>query len=108
MKPSLKRFSDPVVANTVANVAASVVGVIKLDVSELEPPEPYGLAIEILSDMPSETILNMIHRKEPYPLYQTASEMGFEHKTTFLCDGMVQIQFWHKDDSIVQSSLVNN
>jgi len=84
------------------------VKVIKLDVSELEPPEPYSLAINILSEMPCETILNMIHRKEPFPLYQTASEMDFEHKTTFLCDGMVQIQFWHKGDSIALSSLVNS
>ena len=83
-------------------------GVINLDVSELEPPEPYGLAIDILLDMPSKMILNMIHRKEPYPLYQTAQEMGFEHKTTFLSDDRVQIQFWHKGDSVAQSSLVNN
>ena len=79
-----------------------------MDVSELEPPEPYGLAIDILSGMPEATILNMIHRKEPYPLYQTALEMGFEHKTIFLSDGLVQIQFWHKGENIALSSLVHN
>ena len=81
--------------------------VIKLDVSDLEAPEPYGLAIGVLSGMPCETILNMVHRKEPYPLYQTSFEMGFEHKTNFLNDGMVQIQFWHKGDNIALSSLVS-
>ncbi len=83
-------------------------GVINLDVSELEPPEPYGLAIDILLEMPAKTILNLIHRKEPYPLYQTASEMGFEHKTVLLNDGRVNIQFWHKGESIVLRSLTHN
>lgn len=71
---------------------------INLDVSELEPPEPYGLAVELLATLPSGSILNMTHRQEPYPLYQTANEMGFLHQTTFPSEGVVNIQFWHKDN----------
>ncbi len=67
-----------------------------MDVRELEAPEPYRLAVDVLVDMPHGTILNMTHRKEPFPLYQTASEMGFDHQTTFINDDFVQIQFWHK------------
>lgn len=83
------------------------VKIIELDVSDLEPPEPYSLAIGILSGMPSETVLNMTHRKEPYPLYQTAAELGFDHKTTVFCDGAVNVQFWHRGDSAALCSLVN-
>ncbi len=43
-------------------------------------------------------VLNMIHRQEPYPLYQTADEMGFSHHTIYPSDGVVHIQFWHKDN----------
>ncbi|MFD2231405.1 DUF2249 domain-containing protein [Alkalimarinus sediminis] len=72
--------------------------VIDLDVSELEPPEPYALAVQHLVSLPDESILNMIHRQEPFPLYQTADEMGFFHQTTFASEGVVHIYFWHKDD----------
>ncbi len=72
---------------------------ITLDVSEMAPPEPYRQAVEALIEMPHGSLLKMVHRKEPYPLYQTAAEMGFYHKTTYLDDGVVQILFWHKDDS---------
>ncbi|WP_250655137.1 DUF2249 domain-containing protein [Alkalimarinus coralli] len=72
---------------------------IHLDVSELEPPEPYRMAVELLAALPHESILNMVHRKEPYPLYQTAAEMGFDHKTIHLPDGIVKILFWHKNNS---------
>lgn len=77
--------------------------VIDLDVSELEPPEPYALAVHQLTQLPDDSILNMIHRQEPYPLYQTADEMGFSHQTTYPSDGVVHIQFWHKDNRKVAS-----
>lgn len=69
---------------------------VDLDVSELEPPEPYTLAVECLASLPSDSILNMTHRQEPYPLYQTADEMGFLHQTTYASDGVIHIYFWHK------------
>ena len=71
---------------------------IHLDVSDLLPPEPYSRALDVLANMPKGTILNMTHRQEPYPLYQTASEMGFKHLTTYPSHGVVKIQFWHKDN----------
>ena len=79
--------------------------VIDLDVSELEPPEPYSLAVACLATLPEESILNMIHRQEPYPLYQTADEMGFLHQTTHPSGGVVHIQFWHKDNCEVTNFL---
>lgn len=72
--------------------------VINLDVSELEPPEPFSLVVGRLATLPDDAVLNMIHRQEPYPLYQTADEMGFSHHTIYPSDGVVHIQFWHKDN----------
>lgn len=74
------------------------VNVINLDVSELEPPEPFSLVVGRLATLPDDAVLNMIHRQEPYPLYQTADEMGFSHHTIYPSDGVVHIQFWHKDN----------
>ena len=69
---------------------------IHLDVSELAAPEPYALAIEALSDLPLLSVLSMTHRKEPFPLYQAADEMGFDHHTMCLNNSVVSIHFWHK------------
>ncbi|UZE96869.1 DUF2249 domain-containing protein [Alkalimarinus alittae] len=71
---------------------------IHLDVSDLEPPEPYSLAVDILMALPSDAIFKMTHRQEPFPLYQTAAEMGFDHYTTYPAENVVKIQFWHKDN----------
>ena len=72
--------------------------IIDLDVSDLEPPEPYSLAVQCLATLPDDVVLNMMHRQEPFPLYQTADEMGFLHQTIYPADGVIHIYFWHKSN----------
>lgn len=46
----------------------------RLDVSDLEPPEPMERILDALDEMPAEDCLRVRHRREPYPLYNNLIE----------------------------------
>jgi len=48
-----------------------------LDARELEHPLPLERAIGALRDMQANSYLYMVHRKNPIPLIDLASEQGF-------------------------------
>lgn len=81
--------------------------VIHLDVSDLEPPEPYRLAIDILSTLPPNVVFKMTHRQEPFPLYQTATEMGFDYHATEASPNVIHIRFWHKGNEDMAKRSLN-
>jgi len=54
---------------------------IKLDVSELEAPEPLILAIHQLERLPQDGCLHLIHRMAPCKLYDYLTENGFFSET---------------------------
>jgi uncharacterized protein (DUF2249 family) len=57
-----------------------------LDVSLLAPPEPMKQVLSALASLPSNHYVKMIHRREPFPLYQTLSENGWRFFTKQLND----------------------
>ena len=52
---------------------------IALDAREMEHPIPLQLAMKHLKEMPTDTYLYMIHRKQPIPLIEIAKEKGFTY-----------------------------
>ena len=51
---------------------------IALDARELEHPKPLELSIKALRELDDENYFYMIHRKNPIPLLDLASEQGFQ------------------------------
>lgn len=51
---------------------------IALDARELEHPEPLVQATRILQGLDDGSYLYMLHRKQPIPLLDLASEQGFQ------------------------------
>ena len=51
---------------------------IALDARELEHPKPLELAMKALRELDEENYLYMIHRKNPIPLLDLASEQNFQ------------------------------
>ena len=51
---------------------------IALDARELEHPKPLELSMKALRELDDETYFYMIHRKNPIPLLDLASEQGFQ------------------------------
>jgi uncharacterized protein (DUF2249 family) len=48
-----------------------------LDVSDLPAPEPMERIIDALADLPPGDRLCVLHRREPYPLYDMLRRMGY-------------------------------
>ncbi|MBK1720675.1 DUF2249 domain-containing protein [Thiocystis violacea] len=48
-----------------------------LDVRWLEPPEPMERILDTLADMPPGERLWVLHRREPFPLYDLLRRMGY-------------------------------
>jgi hypothetical protein len=51
---------------------------IALDARELEHPKPLELAMKALRELDDENYFYMIHRKNPIPLLDLASEQNFQ------------------------------
>ena len=76
---------------------------IRLDVCELEPPEPMAKILNQLQQLPLNTALRVQHRRQPFPLYSLLAEMGFAHQCLELgyCDFAIYI--WPDSDQQLQA-----
>lgn len=48
---------------------------ITLDAREMEPPQPFEQATEILRQLQPGQYLRMLHRRAPYPLFEFSQAM---------------------------------
>lgn len=53
----------------------------ELDVRQLEPPQPLERILDALADMPADARLRVLHRREPFPLYDLLRRMGYGWST---------------------------
>lgn len=67
-----------------------------LDVSVLEPPEPFKQIVRALASLRIGHSLHVVHRREPFPLYQQLPELGYEYQTVQHNDGLYHIYIWHR------------
>ncbi|EGV31622.1 hypothetical protein ThidrDRAFT_1823 [Thiorhodococcus drewsii AZ1] len=64
-----------------------------LDVSRLAPPEPLERVLDALADLPAGRPLWVLHRREPFPLYDLLRRMGYGWRTLGE-DPRVEILIW--------------
>ena len=64
-----------------------------LDVSTLEPPGPMEQILDALADLPPSESLCVLHRREPFPLYDLLRRMGYQWRTQGE-DGHFEILIW--------------
>lgn len=67
-----------------------------LDVSSLEPPEPFREALRALSDLGEDEYLVLLHRREPIPLYAALREKGFRWRTRKGERTAVEVVIWRE------------
>ena len=60
------------------NDESKVLKRISLDTRELEHPKPLELAMKALRELDEESYFYMLHRKNPIPLLDLASEQNFQ------------------------------
>ncbi|KAA6187814.1 DUF2249 domain-containing protein [Thiohalocapsa marina] len=54
---------------------------VTLDVRKLPPPEPLERILDALADLPADCTLRVVHRREPFPLYDLLRGMGYTWRT---------------------------
>jgi uncharacterized protein (DUF2249 family) len=52
-----------------------------LDVRALAPPEPLERVLDALADLPAGGRIWVLHRREPFPLYDLLRTMGYSWRT---------------------------
>ena len=75
---------------------------IVVDVHELQPPEPMQRALDALDTLSEGQYLKIIHRMQPFPLYDILSDNGFKYKVV---DGEVSvfdIYVWRAKDEAAE------
>lgn len=75
-------------------------GVILLDVSELEPPEPLTRTMAELQRLPEGHCLQMVHRFKPCLLYDNLAPLAILADTREGVGGRCEVFLWHRGDRI--------
>jgi len=78
---------------------------IVVDVHELQPPEPMQKALDALDTLTEGQYLKIIHRMQPFPLYDILSDNGFKYKVT---DGKISafdIYVWRAKDEAAEQAI---
>jgi len=75
-----------------------MVNEIVLDVHELQPPEPMQKALDALEQLEQGQYLKIIHRMQPFPLYEILLDNGFKYKVTNSDISAYDIYVWRADD----------
>ena len=64
---------------------------LRIDVSELVPPEPMVRILEALAELPAGSRLMVEHVRRPIHLYPRLEALGYGHETRERADGRVEI-----------------
>ena len=71
---------------------------ILLDATALEPPEPLQRATLILQQLEHGQHLRMLHRRLPYPLFESCEQLAIGYRHFANHDNQWVILFWRNDD----------
>ncbi|MDQ1363689.1 MAG: hypothetical protein QG652_1551 [Pseudomonadota bacterium] len=73
---------------------------ILLDAHEMQPPAPMELALDALQKLQAGEYIKMIHRMQPFPLYNILYDNGFTYKAVPGKVSAFDIYIWKASDKI--------
>ena len=71
---------------------------ITLDVISLPPPEPMQKILTALAQLNSGQVLKVIHRRQPFPLFEQLLKSGWEYQCNKLSDELFHIYIFKESD----------
>jgi len=71
---------------------------VRIDVSELEPPEPLAVAMGAAERLAPGQYLQIHHWREPLLLYERLARRNFGHDTRRGQDDYCEVFVWRLDD----------
>ena len=69
-----------------------------INVSELEAPEPFSEILYLTKELKQNSYIRVVHRKEPFPLYDILHENGFDFYTVKMSNSKFNIFIWQSSD----------
>jgi hypothetical protein len=78
----------------------------RLDVSEMEAPEPLVLAVEAIRVLPTGDFLRLLHRMKPCHLYRFLEENGFQAETRHGRLAECEVFIWQTGDTLAEEAAV--
>lgn len=76
-----------------------------LDVSDLEPCEPLERSLAAIEELAPGDHLRILHRREPFPLYDLLTARGFEHRTVPGGRTAVEVFVWRVGDDEARAAV---
>ena len=76
----------------------------RLDVSELEAPEPLLRAVEALESLPRGDYLRFSHRMKPCHLYAVLEKNGLTWETRRGEQVECELFIWHAGDAVAEAA----
>ena len=77
----------------------------KLDVSDLEPPEPMERILEAIETLQEGDYLYVTHRREPHMIYPILKNMGIDWATHPGGPAGYEFFLWRKGDEKAQAEI---
>lgn len=80
---------------------------VTIDVSELPPPEPMEIVMDKLDKIQAGEYIRMIHRMQPYPLYNILMDNGYRYKVDET-QSLIHIYIWKGIDKEAENHVKEN
>ena len=77
----------------------------KLNVSDLEPPEPMERILEAIEELNTGDHLYVTHTREPRMIYPMFEKMGIDWITRTGGPEGYEIFIWRKDDKLAKANI---
>jgi uncharacterized protein (DUF2249 family) len=74
--------------------------IIEVNVSALAPPEPMQVILSSLATLPNETLLKVVHRREPFPLYEQLTINGWLYHSEKVAEERFIIYIANEKDKV--------
>ncbi|HEX5637925.1 MAG: DUF2249 domain-containing protein [Gammaproteobacteria bacterium] len=78
-----------------------------LDVHDMQPPAPMEVAMDALQKLKDGEYIKMIHRMQPFPLYNILYDNGFQYKVITGTTSAFDIYIWKANDKASAQAIKN-
>jgi uncharacterized protein (DUF2249 family) len=80
--------------------------IIAVNVSVLAPPEPLQMILSSLATLPNGAVLKVVHRREPFPLYEQLIANGWLYHSKQVAKESFEIYIANERDKLLFSDFI--
>lgn len=81
---------------------------VKINVSELAPPEPMTKILQALAKLSPDQCLQVQHNRQPFPLYDKLTQTGWGYHCVQVSDNQVTLFIFKQENALRFDALKSN